>query len=87
VLYPATPVCEVGTPCSRPLPRFLLSFARRGAVATTRSDTHGRYRITLAPGTYTVTAPESRGRLSPNLVYVPRVGRARLRFSLDVGIR
>jgi hypothetical protein len=47
----------------------------------------GRYRVTLAPGTYSVTAPESRGRLTPGLVYVPRVGRARLRFSLDVGIR
>ena len=51
---PITPVCRVGVPCSGPAAEVTLTFSRAGVLRTTTTDEHGRYRIELPPGTYTV---------------------------------
>jgi hypothetical protein len=82
---PIMPVCIAGQPCSGPAAGVTLKFVRNGAVAgqvRTRSD--GKYRIGLAPGSYSVRG----GRhLEPARVTV-RSGRFRhVDFSIDTGIR
>ena len=51
---PITPVCRAGVPCSGPAADVTLTFTGAGVVRTTTTDDHGRYRIELPPGTYTV---------------------------------
>jgi hypothetical protein len=87
---PITPVCQVGKPCSEPASATLI-FERGGRErARTRSDAQGRYRVTLAPGTYSVRMPGKIGigrGLEPRTVKVPRGRYARVNFSIDTGIR
>jgi hypothetical protein len=90
LLDPATPVCQVGKPCSKPLPAFKLDFSRRALVARVRTDSQGRYRASLPPGTYQVTAPahKSIGRgLFPKRISVPAGGHPVRNFTYDAGIR
>ena len=91
VIYPATPVCRVGVPCSRPAEGVTLVFSRHGrVVTTTRTGKGGRYRISLAAGRYAVRvrAKSHLGTgLHPAAATVPRGRFARLNFSYDVGIR
>ena len=92
VIDPARPVCVVGEPCSAPDANDVLVFWRTGRrVAAVRTDAQGRYRKTLAPGRYTVTAPRHRGGIGrglvPRRVTVSRGRYARVNFRLDVGIR
>jgi hypothetical protein len=91
VISPARPVCVVGQPCTAPDRNDVLAFWQRGRrVGTTRTTAEGRYRVSLAPGRYTVTAKHDgaigRG-LEPTRVVVPRARYARVNFSLDIGIR
>lgn len=87
LLDPASPVCKVGTPCSRPVAHALLRFWRNGRlVAHTRTDGRGRYRISLGPRSYTVTS-SSRGVLKPARVAVATDRYRRVTFRLDSGIR
>lgn len=90
-LSPALPVCEVDSPCSRPLPNFTLVFSRRGAVvARARTNDAGRYRVALAAGAYAVRSarPQRLGRgLTPTRVRVPDGRFRRIDFSYDAGIR
>jgi hypothetical protein len=91
VISPARPVCVVGQPCTAPDKNDVLSFWQRGRrVRTARTSAEGRYRVSLAPGRYTVTArrngPIGRG-LEPAHVVVPSARYARLNFALDIGIR
>jgi hypothetical protein len=83
---PVTPVCRAGVPCSKPAAHVLLSFGRGAALLRARTDAYGRYRIRLAPGTWTMT---TRLRLRPTSirVVVPRASFARRDFSIDTGIR
>jgi hypothetical protein len=92
VLNPAKPVCEVGQPCSKPLAGFKLVFShRRAVVARTKTDSHGRYRVSLFPGRYAVAAPGHRpglGRgLAPTRIHVRPVGHQTVNFTYDAGIR
>ena len=87
VLSPATPVCQLGTSCSKPLPGFKLFFSRRGKVVSrATTDTHARYSVRLAPGRYAVTTAR-RGILTPSRVRIPASPRATVNFSFDAGIR
>jgi hypothetical protein len=86
---PTAPVCRVGQPCSAPA-RVTLVFRRGGRTFRTRSAADGRYRITLAPGYYTVTTVERIGigrNIRPHAVHVRRAHVDRLDFSIDTGIR
>ena len=86
---PITPVCVAEQPCSKPAAGVSLSFARGAAVRSVITNALGRYRVALAPGTYSVrTATSTRvGRgLEPQLVVVPARWK-RQGFSIDTGIR
>jgi hypothetical protein len=92
LIDPAYPVCRVGQPCTKPADDVLLVFSKKGrASRRTHTNEDGTYRIRLAPGKWTVTAPAPGPGLSRTLdpagVVVPR-GRYRLvSFLLDIGIR
>jgi hypothetical protein len=82
---PITPVCVVGQPCDGPAAGVTLKFVRNGDVVgkvRTRSD--GKYRIRLAPGSYSVRGGRS---LEPTHVTVPRGRFRHVNFSIDTGIR
>ena len=83
---PTTPVCRVGTPCTKPAVGVVLTFTRPRHRATARTGTAGGYRAALSAGTWNVHA--SAGvRISPSSVVV-RAGRNTARsFSIDTGIR
>ena len=87
VLSPASPVCRIGSPCSKPLPGLELVFSRNGHVAArVKSGAHGRYRVALEPGRYAVATPR-RGALRPRRVRIRATARAVVNFSFDAGIR
>ena len=86
---PTMPVCRVGQPCSAPAQVTLL-FRRAGHTYRTRSTAAGSYRITLAPGYYTVSTVERIGitpNIRPHAVHVRAAHVDRLDFSIDTGIR
>jgi hypothetical protein len=86
---PTMPVCREGQPCSAPAQVTLL-FRRADHVYRTRSAANGRYRITLAPGYYTVSTAERIGilpNLRPRAIHVRPGHVDRLDFSIDTGIR
>jgi hypothetical protein len=89
-LFPATPVCIEGEPCSKPAAHALLHFRRNGRVAArveTRAD--GTYRVMLAPGRYGVVAPQYRRGtgVAPPTVLVRRGKIARIDLEIDTGIQ
>jgi hypothetical protein len=87
VLSPSSPVCRIGSPCSKPLPHFPLVFARSGkTVARVKTDAHARYRVALVPGRYAVSTTR-RGALRPRRVRIRATASARVNFSFDAGIR
>ena len=85
---PLTPVCSNTQPCDGPARHATLAFTRNGKTVRTRTDDHGVYRVTLAPGWYAV-------RTSVGIAHVPDPSRVRVvggryrlvRFSADTGIR
>ena len=88
---PIRPVCAVDEPCSAPAKNTLLEFVRAGRRSVmTRTDGEGHYRVTLAPGAWTVrvpNAPRIGSGIAPKLVRVV-AGRFRVvDFSIDTGIR
>jgi hypothetical protein len=89
VLYPAQPVCGPGRPCTKPLAHFKLVFWRHGRVAArVVTDSKGRYRVTLSPGTYGVTTPVRPQRgLRPGRIIVPSLSHVTRNFRYDAGIR
>jgi hypothetical protein len=91
VISPAQPVCTVGESCTAPDRNDVLSFWLRGRrVASARTSVEGRYRVTLAPGRYTVRAKHGVGLgrgLEPTRALVRRGRYVRVNFSLDIGIR
>ena len=86
---PTMPVCRVGQPCSAAA-QVTLVFRRAGRTYRTHSSADGRYRITLAPGYYTVSTVERIGiipNIRPAAVHVRTAHVDRLDFSIDTGIR
>lgn len=87
---PITPVCIEGIPCSAPAANTPLVFSRRGVSVRTRTDRVGRYRVTLAPGSWSVrtaTAPLIGSGIEPHTVRV-LAGRFRVvNLDIDTGIR
>ena len=89
-LDPATPVCYVGEPCSKPAPGFRLAFSRGATVTRVRTDDQGRYRVVVPPGTYRVASPGQKGigsGLHPKTITVPARKRVIRNFTYDAGIR
>jgi hypothetical protein len=82
---PLTPVCRVGTPCDGPAKRATLTFSHAGRSVTVRTDAAGRYRVTLAPGSWRVRANVGMS-IEPRSVAV-RAGTHRTNFAIDTGIR
>jgi hypothetical protein len=86
LLSPSSPVCRVGSPCSKPLPHFRLVFSQHGrAAARVVTDGRGRYRVSLRPGAYAVDTGR-RGALQPRRVRVRATG-STVNFKFDAGIR
>jgi hypothetical protein len=88
---PVTPVAREGTPNSRPLPGVTVEAVRGGvAVAVARSDDHGRYELTVSPGSYLIRA-EAPGRFlsrHPGETVTVAAGETvTVSFPLDTGIR
>src|SRR3954463_7720544 len=82
---PLTPVCRAGTPCDGPAKRATLTFTRLSRSVAVKTDSAGRYRITLAPGTWRVRASVG---MSMRPASVPvRAGTHRVDFAIDTGIR
>jgi len=83
---PTTPVCRVGVPCDKPAAGVMLRFTRAGTTVTAKTDSQGRYRAVLSPGSWTIRA--SRGMsIRPAAFVVPRVQTASRNFTIDTGIR
>ena len=90
VVSPAQPVCRVGVPCTAPAKNTWLTFSARGRpIVRARTDAHGRYRVTLRPGTYVVGVERQViGRGLEPMRAVVRTGLyRRADFMLDIGIR
>lgn len=85
---PLQPVCVEGQPCDGPARNATLAFTRNGRTTRTRTNDAGAYRVTLAPGWYSV-------RTSVGISHVPDPARVRVlagryrlvRFTADTGIR
>lgn len=92
LIDPGFPVCRNDLPCTRPAKHVWLFFSRDSRrVGRTQTADNGTYRITLAPGTYSVSTPihtfgKGRG-LTPQRVSVRRGLYRRVEFRLDIGIR
>jgi hypothetical protein len=88
---PITPACVAELPCSAPAPYVTLLFSRDDHVAgRVVTNAHGRYRLGLPAGLYTVRRPAAAlidRRLDPSRVRVNRGRFARIDFSIDTGIR
>jgi hypothetical protein len=87
LLDPATPVCRAGRTCTKPLPHFELAFHRGGVVVHATTNSLGRYRVTLRPGTYWVTHRPNAGSLTPKRVSIPAAPIVMRNFRYDAGIR
>jgi hypothetical protein len=88
---PIQPVCRVNEPCDAPFSaRFEVRQGER-LVADFRSDSAGRFRIYLAPGTYTLVpdaaAPLLGARGQTKEVTVGSPGLTHLDLDFDTGIR
>ena len=84
---PTKPVCMAGMPCSAPAPGVVITFTRRASRRSVKTDANGRYRIALAPGTWTISIAGARFGYRPATAVVPR-GRIGVRnIEIDTGIR
>jgi Carboxypeptidase regulatory-like domain len=87
---PVRPVCQANERCDRPAAHLRLRFVRNGmTVAAARTDSRGRYRVTLRPGRYSVrSAGTGLGSVvKPSDVTVRADRYARVNLYRDTGIR
>ena len=87
---PIAPVCREGVACDAPAPGVTLVFTRAGRAFRVRTGIAGRFSRALEPGIYLVRvapAPAIGSGLAPRSVRVPVGGWARVRLTLDTGIR
>lgn len=82
---PITPVCVVGKPCVRPAAHVALAFSRGRRTVRVETDARGGYRVSLAPGTWSVRTSAGR-RIAPARIVVAGASR-RLDLAIDTGIR
>ncbi len=92
LLGPMCPVQQAGSPCpDKPIKADIAVTASEGkTVASGRSDESGTYRISLPPGSYTVTANRPGSALGsgkPVMVEVPAGTYVHLNLLVDSGIR
>ena len=92
LLGPMCPVQQAGSPCpDKPIKSDITVTASDGkTVATGHSDESGTYRISLPPGSYTVTANRPGSGLGsgkPVMVEVPAGTYVHLNLLVDSGIR
>jgi hypothetical protein len=78
---PTKPVCSMTAPCDEPAAGMTLVFARGDTVVRVRTDDHGRYRVKLRLGTWSIRG----ARVQPQVLVVRRAMRADL--FVDTGIR
>jgi len=83
---PTAPVCRADVPCSKPAAHALLTFGHGTTHVLVRTDELGRYRVRLAPGTWTLSTRFGI-RPAPIRFVVPRAVTAKRDFSIDTGIR
>lgn len=67
-------ICPEGDPCDGIARGMLIGFTRLGRTKTVRTDDRGHFKVWLAPGRYSVTAPGVDTPPSPRYVSV-RKGR------------
>jgi hypothetical protein len=82
---------QVGVPNSGPLPNTaFVVHNEKGPVASFSTDDQGRFRVTLAPGHYTVSIKERRGgigRYGPFDVDVVASQMTKVEWQCDTGMR
>lgn len=89
-LFPTRPVCIEGDPCSQPARGVLLVFKRNDRVAARVTTTKcATYRVLLAPGVYSVTAPKYRrgSGITPGTIRVKKGRILRVDLEIDTGIQ
>ena len=88
---PIQPVCQVGASCDAPFAAGFTVQQGGRVIATFRSDTNGRFEVTLAPGAYTVVPAPDAPVISPTsqgkAVVVGPQGLTTVRLEFDTGIR
>jgi hypothetical protein len=84
---PITPVCQDGVPCSAPYANATLVFSRPSVTRRVTTDAKGKYRISLAPGRWSLRVKDAHFGWKATAVWVPRGRYAKLNVSVDTGIR
>jgi hypothetical protein len=87
---PTRPVCQVDQPCTAPFKSGFVVLQGGRIVARFQSDSAGRFRIQLPPGTYTVSPDESApllARADAHEVTVGPSGLTHVDLEFDTGIR
>ena len=88
---PITPVCRVDVPCDAPLSASFEVRQNGRRVATFRSDSQGRFTVTLRPGTYVVVPAADAPLMNPSAqtktVEVGAEGLTSVQLAFDTGIR
>jgi hypothetical protein len=88
---PIQPACSVGVPCDAPFSAGFRVFQEDHAIATFHSDSDGRFRIELAPGSYEVApdpdAPILAAEMQRRPVEVGPAGMTMVTLEFDTGIR
>lgn len=90
LIGPTCPVQHAGERCERPYQAQIVVFRPRGhrLVKTFRSGRNGRFRVTLAPGRYVLTAAKAGlPRLAPLSATVRPARFTKLMLVFDTGIR
>jgi hypothetical protein len=89
-LGPTRPVCRVESPCEAPFTTGFEVWRGKQVVARFQSDSAGRFRLQLPPGTYTVIPDSSAGILLRSQAQQVTVEASRLtqvEWHFDTGIQ
>ena len=80
-------MCIAELPCSAPAKGVRITFARSSETHSVRTDSRGRYRVVLAPGTWTIRIEAGRFGYRPRTVVVPTARVGIRNIQIDTGIR
>ena len=84
---PTTPVCIAGEPCTAPYGHATLVFSRPSVTHQVTTDGTGKYRISLAPGRWSLRVKDAHFGAKPTAVWVPTGRYGKLNVFVDTGIR